>query len=339
MKQKTIDVTDVACPVCDSRRDARVVRTRDFTYGVQGEYQFVRCEGCRHIFLNPQPCGDSIMDCYPQHYAPYHATDAEGAAVDGSSTQAAETKSRLRLIAARLPFLRSFLFWLGQDHGTVIPPVPSPGESRMLEIGCADGRYLLAARDKGWVVDGIEPSAEAVARCQSHGLQVQRGMFGEVATEARSREAIALWMVLEHVAAPVGLIDKARQTLVDDGLLLLSVPNGGAWERRVFGRYWLGYDAPRHLQVFTASQMRRVLTEQGFRVERIIHQANTRYWFGSVAAWGLERFPNRTWPSRWMGYFMQDPPAWYRWLMLVPGKAVSLLRCSGRITVVARKAR
>jgi hypothetical protein len=177
----------------------------------------------------------------------------------------------------------------------------------------------------------------AAAKCVERGLQVQCGMFADVEIPEDSREAVMLWMVLEHVTDPVGLLSKAQRILAAGGMLAFSVPNGGGLERRLFGKYWLGYEAPRHLQVFTARSIRRLLRDQGYEQITIIHQASTRYWLGSVAAWGMDCFPNQHWPRQWMAYFLAEPPVAWRWIMFVPGKLVSWLRCSGRITVMARK--
>ena len=51
----------------------------------------------------------------------------------------------------------------------------------------------------------------------------------------------------------------------------------------------------------------------------------------------ITNHPDYQWPQRWMNYFRTEPPGWWKWFTLVPGKLASLLRCSGRITVVARK--
>ena len=50
----TLPLTTVDCPLCGLDRSDVVTRTRDFTYGVAGEYTVVRCDGCGHLFINPR---------------------------------------------------------------------------------------------------------------------------------------------------------------------------------------------------------------------------------------------------------------------------------------------
>ncbi len=326
----SIAVQEIDCPLCGSSDHRMVCVAKDYTYAMPGEYVVVRCCACRHMYLNPRPTDESLMNCYPQNYVPHR--------FDNESQTASPSKQKgswLRRIVRAIPGLRRFLFWLGQEHATVLPAPPVPGESRLLEIGCAHGGFLKRASDLGWVVDGIEPGREAAQAAKDQGLDVYCGLFSDRPLASASRDAVILWMVLEHVPNPVELLEEIARILRPGGLLALSVPNAGGWERRLAGRYWLGYDAPRHLQDFTASRVRQLLGAQGFERIRVVHQANTRFWWGSIAAWGVDRLPQAAWPTRWMHYFRTDPPELWRWALLIPGKLVSIFRCSGRITVVA----
>lgn len=333
---RAISVVQIACPLCGQADHAQVACIRDATYDVPGEYRVVRCQACAHLYLNPRPDDQSLMDCYPASYAPYEGDDAIPDSI--GEPPEAPRKSPLRRLASMLPGLRPALHWLGLEHATYMPACPRPGESKLLEIGCAHGWFLAQAAAQGWVVDGVEPNEAACRRAQARELQVTCGRLEDAQIPDADRDAVAMWMVLEHVPNPVEMVREIHRILKPGGVFTLSVPNAGTWERIVFGRYWLGYDAPRHLQVFNSARLRRLLEEHGFDSIRIVHQSNARYWWGSIAAWGMERFPQHRWPKRWMGYFRREPPRAWHWLLLLPSKAAALLRCSGRITVVAHKA-
>ena len=345
---RQIRVETTPCPVCHSGRDLQLHQIRDYMHELPGTYAVVRCLDCGHMFMNPRPDDQSLMHCYPIDYSPYHSATA--ASANTSTTETAkpsgqyssadssqQSPSALRRLLGRIPLLKRFLFWLGLQSTTYLPAPPIQGKSKLLEIGCADGSFLMQASKIGWVVEGIEPSPDAARRCTERGLAVRCGMFSDFEIPNESQQAVCYWMVLEHVTDPMRLLKNSWEMLAPGGVLAFSVPNGGGWERRLFGKYWLGYDAPRHLQVFTANQLPKLLMQLGFEDIVVQHQASSRYWWGSIAAWGMDRFPHRAWPRRWMGYFRGDPPTAWRWAMLVPEKLVSLLRCSGRITVHASK--
>jgi len=227
---------------------------------------------------------------------------------------------------------------LGEEHATVMPIPPQTGHSRLLEIGCAHGGYLQRAVEAGWVVAGVEPSQAAAEVARGCGYSVITASIDEHALPAADYQAVVAWMVLEHLPDPVATLNKLRQTLVPGGVLAVSVPNASCLDRAIFGRYWQGYDPPRHLQVFRARQFRELLERLGYEQVRIIYQSSPRDWIAGCAAWGSQRFPAARWPGRLMEYFRGDPPRWLHWLLVGPAKCLAVCRLSGRITVVARRA-
>lgn len=347
-----MELVEQICPLCGQAQHRGVCQVVDSTYGIPGVFEMVRCASCQHVFLNPRPSDSCLMKCYPTNYAPHEdsqrmkaapevdsESDVEGPSSErvGGHSESIQQPSRFRRVLRSIPGLRAFAYWLGEEDATWLPQPPHAGVSRLLEIGCANGSFLTRAADVGWVVDGVEPSQAAAEIARAKGLDVYCGHLTDAHIGSEQRDWVALWMVLEHVPNPVETIDEIFRILRPGGGLALSVPNAATWERWVFGRYWLGYDAPRHLQVFTATSLSQLLTNHGFEEVRVIHQANARYWWGSMAAWAQAKFPHRRWPQRWMDYFRTEPPAVWKWFLLVPAKIVAMLRCSGRITVIARK--
>lgn len=333
----SIQLVEQPCPLCDSEELRPVCQIEDPTYDVDGVYQVVCCKRCSHLFISPRPADESLMECYPQDYAPYDDSLVPAEPEEQREESEPRSPSLPRRILRSIPGLRSFLNWLGQENATWLEGPPEPGESRMLEIGCAHGGYLCRAQDLGWIVDGIEPNALTAEQARGKGLEVQVGFLDQAELEPSSRDCVAMWMVLEHVPNPRQVVARVADILRSGGTFALSVPNAATWERQLFGRFWLGYDAPRHLQVFSAKRLKQLLESEGFSDVQVVHQSNTRYWWGSIAAWGLARRMNSAWPKRWMEYFKSEPPRSWNWLLLIPGKLNSILRCSGRITVTARR--
>lgn len=331
-----IPVIEVACPICNTTRGREVVLTRDYVYDVPGEYRFVRCERCGHVYMNPRPTNDAIMACYPAQYRPYMPAQSLASEPIGSPAPE-QLPSQRRRILRRVPGLKKFLLWLGDSQAIVIPDPPQSGDSRLLEIGCAHGGYLQQAREKGWIVSGVEPSEAAAGVARQRGLDVKVGTLSEVRIADASQDAVVAWMVLEHVPDPLEFIADSFRILRPGGVLALSVPNSASFERLVTGRYWQGYDAPRHLQVFSAAEIRQLLAKAGFGEIRVIHQSTVRAFYASIGGFGVEHFPQAQWPKRWLAYFRGEPSTLIHWLSLIPAKLLALSHWSGRITIVARK--
>ena len=44
----------------------------------------------------------------------------------------------------------------------------------------------------------------------------------------------------------------------------MRVPNLDSWDARIFGRYWAGFEPPRHTYIFSIESLRRYLDRAGF---------------------------------------------------------------------------
>jgi SAM-dependent methyltransferase len=69
---------------------------------------------------------------------------------------------------------------------------------------------------------------------------------------------------LEHVSDPVAALRRAGAALRPGGLVLISVPNFGSWQRRRFASRWYHLDLPRHRVHFTAPALVSALGRAGF---------------------------------------------------------------------------
>ena len=137
----------------------------------------------------------------------------------------------------------------------------------MLDVGCATGLFLHEMQLAGWSAAGVEPTQSAAdfAR-QRFGLEVFQGMLGDASFEPNSFDVITFWDVLEHTFSPQDELAHAAQLIKPGGLVAINVPNWESFDRKPYGRYWQGFDAPRHLYVFTRSTLTQLLANAGFRV-------------------------------------------------------------------------
>jgi SAM-dependent methyltransferase len=148
----------------------------------------------------------------------------------------------------------------------------APQGGPLLEIGCAYGFFLQAAR-LHWQVYGLEISAEAVEHCHAAGLiTVRHGMANRESLSALSAfQAIVMLDVIEHLSDPIGLLEACREKLLPGGVLMLTTGDFGSPLARFLGSRWRLMTPPQHLWFFTIPGFRALAQRQGWEVVRVSH--------------------------------------------------------------------
>jgi SAM-dependent methyltransferase len=141
------------------------------------------------------------------------------------------------------------------------------GDKKLLDVGCGDGTFLLAAKADGWTVFGTEMRPQ-IAR--SLGLDVVEAI--DKLPDADSFDCITLWHSLEHLRDPRTTIIRLAGLLKSEGMLVIAVPDAEGFQARVFGRNWFHLDVPRHLYHFGADSIEQLVDSAGFAVRRQWHQ-------------------------------------------------------------------
>jgi 2-polyprenyl-3-methyl-5-hydroxy-6-metoxy-1,4-benzoquinol methylase len=304
---------DVSCPLGCARDEARVLVGRDRLMGLPGEFAVVRCRGCGLLRTNPRPTPDLMREYYPASYGPHAPPPMEGPSSRSS--------------------LRHFVGGLFQWNAECLPAL-RPG--RMLEVGCASGGFLRRMAARGWQVEGIEFSSAAAAAARSFGFRVHAGPLETAPDPQAPFDLVVAWMTVEHLYDPVGGLRKLREWTRPDGWLVLSTPNAGALEFRLFRDAWYALHLPNHLFHFTPRTLSLVLGRAGWRRERTFHQRLLGNLAGSLG-YRLEEYLGPSQLTRALtafpekggrGHALLYPLAW----------ALSLVGQTGRMTVWARPA-
>ncbi len=144
-------------------------------------------------------------------------------------------------------------------------------------------------------------------------------------------------MVMEHLPDPVETLAEIYRILKPGGWFCFSVPNFGSPERVSFGKYWHGYELPRHLQHFTVKRIKGVLQRGGFTSRKVVHQPCFLNWLRG-AGLTLERwFPWCPLGRTLNHWFWNNPPLWVYFVLGPFARLQAALRLSGRLTIVAQK--
>jgi SAM-dependent methyltransferase len=141
-------------------------------------------------------------------------------------------------------------------------PIDAPPRgARALDFGCGDGKFLDRLQDRGWDTYGIEPSTN-VAFLRHHRLKVPPA--------DASFDLVVLHHVLEHVTAPLDLLQQLAGTLRDGGMLCVSVPRLDTLPEHRELQYCL--DGNRHPVCFSERCLAGLLARAGCAVTAVLDQ-------------------------------------------------------------------
>lgn len=132
---------------------------------------------------------------------------------------------------------------------------------RILDVGCGTGANLLMLSKYG-EAEGVDVSEDALAFCRERGLdQVRLGAGEELPYEDGTFDLVTAFDVVEHMDDDLAGLSEMQRVLRPGGHVLLFVPT--------FMFLWgLQDDVSNHRRRYRLPQLRSVLEQAGFEVER-----------------------------------------------------------------------
>lgn len=248
------------CLICHSPGIRRLGEGRDRNHFIEGRFELDRCGACGFIFLNPTPDAATLARYYPGDYYSYQ-TDGQPAPAKQSGSRAAFYLRHPIRAANALVYSKI----LGQNRDLPVRP-----GLRFLDVGCGDGAYLKSRLREGCECYGVDIGGEALDRLKASHPQIRThcGDLWEAKWPAEFFDIVNVCHVLEHVPDPDRLLAEIRRILKPGGLLKVQLPNADSATRLLFGRFWQGYEVPRHLWVFAPGNLTALFERNGLKVAR-----------------------------------------------------------------------
>ncbi len=239
-KQKqSVHITS-GCDFCGNPEAVLIHILNDHRLEIPGNFELLECQTCKLLYIYPQPVWEDLIKHYPINYHSYTR----------------ETNGKF------LRVLRNY----GLQRRIAAITKRKPDGKSLLDVGCATGLFLKEFKEyTGWSVTGIEPIPAAADYAMEHyGLNIIIGNLLDVELNPLSFDVITLWDVLEHTPHPSKHLAKIYNLLTPGGLLVIKAPDPSAKEAKVFGKNWIGYEAPQHLFGFPKMVLISKLEMTGF---------------------------------------------------------------------------
>jgi SAM-dependent methyltransferase len=239
------------CPFCGGRITWRYGGIRDRLETTAETFAVYECVDCRAAVLNPAPVGD-VSAFYPENYLSAEVRTAERG-------RGFDLEEWYRYNQYRYDFKL-----LQRATGASIGEAAS-----YVDLGCGSGERVTYARERGCArAVGVDKFDFAKRKAQQE-VKIVNSEILEFAPSEKF-EAVSLFHVLEHLAAPREVLAHIKDEILDTaGHLIVQVPNYGSLERRWFKGRWFGLDAPRHYWHFNQKAICRLLSAEGYAVEAV----------------------------------------------------------------------
>jgi 2-polyprenyl-3-methyl-5-hydroxy-6-metoxy-1,4-benzoquinol methylase len=148
----------------------------------------------------------------------------------------------------------------------------SPGEIKLLDVGCSSGAFLADAVKMGFRAEGVEPAAAPVATAQAAGLNVRQGLLQDIGYTDGQFDAVTLLEVIEHLQDPHSLLQECRRILRPGGILLVGTGNAASWTFAAESARWeylsiAGHGG--HVSFYNPASMAALAKRSGFSVAAV----------------------------------------------------------------------
>jgi len=197
-------------------------------------YSLMECPECALQSLHPFPDEKRLKSIYSDYYKSW------------GSPRSLEKVSKMKAET-----FRSYL-------DIISPPA---GHGRLLDIGCATGDLLEAARGSGFDVYGAEVSEEGFfqSRQKIGGDRVLHGSLKPGDFNDNFFDIITVFDVLEHIASPIEFLGVVSDILKPSGRLMIVTPDTSSWTRKIMGRRWPHYKEE-HIFYYNRDNITRLLS-------------------------------------------------------------------------------
>jgi SAM-dependent methyltransferase len=162
-----------------------------------------------------------------------------------------------------------------------------PERGLLLEIGSGTGEFAYLARQAGWDVVGVEPSANACRYAQArYNLELVNAVWSPELLPADLRfDAICFWHVLEHIPDPVAFLQDVKSRLAEGGLVLFAVPNRESFTNEIWGAESPLLTEADHLCHYSAQNLRLLLAKAGLEPVQLFSREEPARLKQDIAAW------------------------------------------------------
>ena len=137
----------------------------------------------------------------------------------------------------------------------------------LLEVGAGFGSFCseIKSTKKFKRIVAIEPTPELASTCRKKEIETIESSIEDIDFSTEKFDVVVNFEVIEHLFSPKEFLLQIKNVLNDEGLLILSCPNGMGFDIRLLREKSSAIDHE-HLNYFNPFSMSLLLKDCGYRV-------------------------------------------------------------------------
>ncbi len=135
----------------------------------------------------------------------------------------------------------------------------------MLDVGCANGLFLIEAKKRGWNVYGSEYGEQQVQICMNKDIIMHQGPLVNNVFPGVEFDVITSIEVIEHINNPQHELNIIHLKLRTGGIFFCTTPNFNALSRFILKDKYNIISYPEHLAYYTPTSLSRLMKRKGFK--------------------------------------------------------------------------
>lgn len=177
------------CPFCSSNKFSSTVFEN--THFNQKIFEYIKCNNCKLIFVQPFPIQEDYIAMYPPSY--------QGEII--------EDEDYPRDFKKIIGFIEKY----------------SKG-NKILDFGCGNGSFLAQATKKGYKGFGIEFDDNLIAKLKEKHKNCKFDSVSNFANNTEKFDIIHMSNVLEHLTNPKDVMIQLKENLSENGIFIIYGP-------------------------------------------------------------------------------------------------------------------
>ena len=230
-----ISIRSLRCPLC--KRRTSTIHRRSYL-----NLNF--CSNCRHIFMIDLP----LKKIFKRQDVKYHQ--------DYFMSEYQKTYGRTYLED------RDNITRLAKQRLTIIKQLTS--KKRILDVGCAYGFFLDAAKQLNYQTEGLEIAGHAANYASKNHL-IHKGNFLHLYPSLKTTyDIISLWFVIEHFPDVHAIVDAVSKLQSPGDLVCISTPNARGFSSRFQSQRFLSSSPDDHYHIFSLKSLTRLFKQHEY---------------------------------------------------------------------------